>query len=100
MKGEPFFKFRSVSRNGRSVSPNGRSASPNGHSKTRNGDFNYPADYTLRFYSPQIHPFSSGFGSSPDPGLPIGIVSVDPDAPGDAAIIPTVSIATTLIRGF
>ena len=49
MKGEPFFKFRSVSRNGRSVSPNGRSASPNGHSKTRNGDFNYPADYTLRF---------------------------------------------------
>ena len=100
MKGEPFFKFRSVSRNGRSVSPNGRSASPNGDSKTRNGDFNYPADYTLRFYSPQIHPFSSGFGSSPDPGLPIGIVSVDPDAPGDAAIIPTVSIATTLIRGF
>ena len=42
MKGEPFFKFRSVS-------PNGRSVSPNGHSKTRNGDFNYPADYTLRF---------------------------------------------------
>ena len=40
MKGEPFFKFRSVS-------PNGRSVSPNGHSKTRNGDFNYPADYTL-----------------------------------------------------
>ena len=24
MKGEPFFKFRSVSPNGRSVSPNGR----------------------------------------------------------------------------
>ena len=90
MKGEPFFKFRSVS-------PNGRSVSPNGHSKTRNGDFNYPADYTLRFYSPQIHPFSSGFGCSPDSVLPIGIVSFDP---GDPAMIPTASIATTFIRGF